>query len=343
MSSAQLTGSTRNSTARGTVAVVIVNWNSGDRLSQCVRAVGESRMPPGTAIRQVVVVDNASTDESVVSAVEALPSLSLIQNLSNRGFAAACNQGADHTDAEFLLFLNPDTRPQRDTVGATVAFLGSPQGSGVGICGVRLVDDALETGICGARFPSLRALVGDVLRLNRVAPRAFPPHLLTATECERGGPIDQVTGAFFVIRRSLFSQLGGFDERFFMYYEEVDLSYRASLLGWTSWLLPDALCYHEGGASSRTVPANRLLYNLRSRLQFAHKHFSIAHLACVAVVTLLLEPPLRLSRGLASGSPGAVRNTLSGYGALLGWLARSLLSYHDAGRAHSGSSRSSQS
>ena len=107
----------------------------------------------------------------------------------------------------------------------------APEQQDVGICGVRLVDDDGRPTTSAARFPSLRSLFGDATALSRVLPSLFPPHLLSASECDTTRDVDQVIGAFFLIRRHVFEALGGFDERFFVYYEEVDLSLRARQRG----------------------------------------------------------------------------------------------------------------
>ena len=308
-----------------TVSVVIVNWNSGDRLLACLDAVAASDMRPNTAIADVIVVDNASSDRSLETALSRHPATRVVGNTTNCGFAAACNLGARTTTSDYLLFLNPDTRAGASSIGAAVECLESKQDQRIGICGVRHVDHDARTTSPASRFPSLRTLLGDVLRLSTVAPRVFPPHLLRPSECERSRPVDQVSGAFFVVRRDLFEALAGFDERFFMYYEEVDLSFRAAQLGWTSWLYADAVCYHEGGASSRAVPANRLLYNVRSRLLFARKHFSPARFIAVAGVSLVIEPPLRVIHAVATDSWASAREVAMAYAALGRWIVRSAI------------------
>jgi GT2 family glycosyltransferase len=105
--------------------------------------------------------------------------------------------------------------------------------------------------------------------------------------------VDQVIGAFFMIRRSLFERLDGFDERFFVYFEEVDLARRAAQSGWASLHVAEARAYHKGGGTSQAVRAKRLFYSLRSRLKYSAKHHGVAERALLGVVTWGLEPLAR--------------------------------------------------
>jgi GT2 family glycosyltransferase len=279
--------------------IVIVNWNTGHALRSCVESVPHA--PDGVVIQRIVVVDNASSDDSVALVADAPPPLELIRNSLNRGFAAACNQGATGSTADYLLFLNPDTRLYPDTLSRTVAFMQAPEQQDVGICGIRLVDDDGHPTTAAARFPSLRSLFGEATALSRVLPWLFPPHLLSSRECETTRSVDQVIGAFFLIRRQVFEALGGFDERFFVYYEEVDLSLRARRHGHRSMYFSGAQAYHRGGLSSEQVKAMRLFYSLRSRLLYAFKHFSRVAAWLTVLVTFAVEWPVRSARALLRG------------------------------------------
>jgi GT2 family glycosyltransferase len=106
--------------------------------------------------------------------------------------------------------------------------------------------------------------------------------------------VDQVIGAFFMIRRSVFEALSGFDERFFVYFEEVDLAFRARQAGWNSVFLADASIYHKGGGTSEAVKDLRLFYSLRSRLQYGHKHYTWPERLVVWTITFGLEPLTRV-------------------------------------------------
>jgi GT2 family glycosyltransferase len=132
--------------------------------------------------------------------------------------------------------------------------------------------------------------------------------------------VDQVIGAFFLVRRGLFESLHGFDERFFVYFEEVDFAYRARQAGWLSVYLADAQAFHAGGGTSNQVKARRLFYSLRSRLLYAFKHFSWTGAVGVLLATLLLEPVSRTALALFRHSWAGLKETWAAYGMLWRWL-----------------------
>jgi hypothetical protein len=139
---------------------------------------------------------------------------------------------------------------------------------------------------------------------------------LSADECRSTREVEQIIGAYFLVRRSVFELLRGFDERFFVYYEEVDFSYRARLRGYRSIYLAEVSVYHRGGLSSDQVKAARLFYSLRSRLQYGFKHFNRIDAALLVVVTVGLECVVRLVRSAARGSAAEVQEVMAGYLAL---------------------------
>ena len=131
--------------------------------------------------------------------------------------------------------------------------------------------------------------------------------------------VDQVMGAFFLVRRSVFETLVGFDERFFVYLEDVDFSLRASKLGWYSYYLADAQAYHKGGGTSQHIKATRLFYSLRSRILYGYKHFNWLSATAVILGTLIVEPFTRLVFSAFNRSLLQVKETLKGYSIL--WRA----------------------
>ena len=279
--------------------IVIVNWNTGDALRDCLQSIADGAS--GVGVARVVVVDNHSTDDSMALAFTTPVAVTVVTNSANRGFGAACNQGASGSAADYLLFLNPDTRLGADTLRDTLAFLDAPDQRDVGICGIRLVGDGGHASTSAARFPSPRVIFGEATGLARWLPGLFPRHLLTAGECASTRDVDQVIGAYFVIRRPLFDRLGGFDERFFVYFEEVDLSLRARLAGFRSVFYSGATAYHKGGLSSDQVKAARLFYSLRGRLLYAWKHFTWLNAWVVMAITFGIEWPVRMAVAALKG------------------------------------------
>lgn len=295
--------------------IVIVNWNSGDQLRACIDSIAKYNCG---LVCSVLVVDNGSVDGSEVMADGSLK-VTLIRAGANLGFGKACNLGAHHAKGEYLLFLNPDAALYPETLSKVLAYMQGLVNKNVGICGVQLLDEAGHVSRSCARFPSVAVFAAQALGLNKLPWfRAWSQHMGEwAHDTTR--EVDQVIGAFFFIRRSVFEALNGFDERFFVYFEEVDVSYRARQAGWRSVYLASAQAFHAGGGTSQQVKAARLFYSLRSRLLYGFKHFSPLQAWALVGVTLLIEPVSRSIFSLLRGGLEDVRNTLMGYGML--WRA----------------------
>jgi N-acetylglucosaminyl-diphospho-decaprenol L-rhamnosyltransferase len=292
--------------------LIIVNWNSGSQLRHCLHSILGSECR-GLIFNRVVVVDNASNDGSLEGIESLNLPLRLIRNQDNRGFAASCNQGARESSADYLLFLNPDTVLFRDSLLKPVEFMEQPENSPVGIVGIQLVDKAGNVSRTCARFPTTVDFCSKMLGLDRLFPTTFPGHFMTDWDHSTCRNVDQVMGAFFMVRRKLFEILGGFDESFFVYFEDLDFSLRARRSGWRSLYLTDARAYHKGCGTSERVKDMRLFYSLRSRILYGFKHFNIFAATGLMVATLVLEPFPRIVLGFVRGSYEDIKGTIRGF------------------------------
>lgn len=293
---------------RACVHVVIVNWNSGAQLRECLRSFAAIAADAVTA--RATVVDNASQDGSC-EGLEAPVPLAIVRNADNRGFGAACNQGAAGSDAEFLLFLNPDTRLLPGSFAEPVRYLRGRENEKVGIVGIQLADPDGHVARNTARAPTAWSMVGNSVGLDRLVPRLLPPHFVTDWAHDDTRVVDQVMGAFFLVRRSLFEALGGFDERFFVYYEDLDFSVRARAQGWRSVYLATAQAFHRGQGTTEGATARRTFYFCRSRILYARKHLGALGAFAVTCTTLMLEPLARLA-----AAPRSAGNTLCAFAML---------------------------
>jgi hypothetical protein len=300
--------------------IVIVNWNAGELLARCLASVPKA-IDATFELRRIIVVDNASTDGSADAlSVPGVPII-VLRNAENRGFAAACNQGAAASDAEFVLFLNPDTELYERSLSAPLAYLAEPGHRDVGIVGVQLIDGTGRVARSCARFPTPKRFFAHITGIDRVLPGAGSA--MRDWDHASTREVDQVIGAFFFVRRSVFSALAGFDERFFVYYEELDFSYRANLAGIRSVYLADVQAFHEGEGTTRNVKAFRLFLNLRSRMLYAQKHFSPVGAATTILGTVGIEPLTRAAHALLAGS--GLRETAAGYAKIWRALPRLLV------------------
>jgi N-acetylglucosaminyl-diphospho-decaprenol L-rhamnosyltransferase len=314
------------------IDIVIVNWNAGRQLSQCLESINAADRSH-VALQRTVVVDNASTDGSLEGVDSLGLPLEVIRNERNRGFAVACNQGAKGSSAEYLLFLNPDTRLSTNALSGPVAFMEQPSNQRIGILGIQLTDHDGRVARTCARFPTAGRFLSKMLGLDRAFPLLFPPHFMVEWDHRQSREVDQVMGAFFLIRRSLFETLGGFDERFFVYFEEVDLSVRAHALGWLTFYLSTAQAYHRGGGVTEQVKPTRLFYSLRSRIQYAYKHFNRSTATLLTLGTLFVEPVSRVALAIIRRSPSQLVDTVKGYALLWRALPRSIATSRHRGHA----------
>jgi N-acetylglucosaminyl-diphospho-decaprenol L-rhamnosyltransferase len=232
------------------VSIIIVNWNSADYLRACIRTIVATTV---ALSYEIIVVDNASSDGCGDILALEYPDVLFVQTGRNSGFAAANNLGAVRSRGEVLLFLNPDTEVQRRAIEhlfETLQYL-----TDAGVLGCRLLnsDGSLQTS-CVQALPTVwnQFIDSDVLR--RCFPRAgvwgTTPLLLGSTHPQ---PVEAVSGACMMIRRSVFERVGGFSTDYFMYTEDLDLCWKARREGLRNYYVHYAVVIHHGGGSSRNA------------------------------------------------------------------------------------------
>lgn len=298
------------------VDIVIVNWNSGRQLRECLDSIASVDCE-GFRLERIVVVDNGSSDASEHGVGDS-PNVELICTGENLGFGKACNLGASHASGEFLLFLNPDARLFPDSLAKVLGFMQRPANARVGICGVQLLDEDGHVARHCARFPYAGNFIAHATGVDRIIPTLY--HFMSEWDHATTRKVDHVIGAFFLVRRSVFDALRGFDEKFFLYLEDLDFSYRAQKLGWSSVYFADAQAFHAGGGTSRQVKAKTLFYSLRSRILYAYKHSNRLGATVVLLATLFVEPLSRSVLAVARCSWTSMKETWAAYGMLFRWL-----------------------
>jgi N-acetylglucosaminyl-diphospho-decaprenol L-rhamnosyltransferase len=262
----------------GEAGIVIVTYESEAEIGACL----DGAQPTGA---DIVVVDNASTDRTCQEV--ARRGVRLITNLENRGFAAAVNQGIRALDTPFVLLLNPDARLET-SLDALVDCCRRPDVAGA--CG-KLVDarGVPQAGFAVRSLPSPAALICEALLINRIWPGNPINWHYRCLGFEFSAPADveQPAGAFLMIRRDVWQELNGFDERFYpLWFEDVDFCWRARQRGYRMRYTPDAVAKHTGGHSLAKISLeNRQLCWYGSLLGFAAKHHSssTARIICAAV------------------------------------------------------------
>lgn len=247
------------------VSVILVNHNGLERTRNAVKSV--QQFSPQS---EMIVVDNYSADGSVEHLGREYPKIRLIPLFENRGFGAGNNRGAAVAMGEFLFFLNSDTLLLEDTPSLLAAMMEADPG--IAVCGPRLVNDDNTYQLSFGSDPSLLN-EWKLRRMHRRLQRSDPfVHAKFESRYSTGREVDWVTGAALMIRRGAFQEIGGFDETFFMYFEDADLCRRVRKLGLRVLYTPTSTIVHFGG-DSRLNPGSKVaLEYRRSQLYYYRKH-----------------------------------------------------------------------
>ncbi|MBY0506000.1 MAG: glycosyltransferase family 2 protein [Bryobacteraceae bacterium] len=271
-------------------AAVIVTYNSGAEIAACLEACRPH-------VSTVVVVDNASTDGSAEFAT--------IRNAKNLGFAAAVNQGFQATSESVVLVLNPDCRIQGGLEAMTALFDDPKLGAAGGL--LLTPGGQPQTGFTVRRFPTWANQAAEIAGLNRFWPANPLNRKYRALDLDltHEQDVDQPAGAFLMIRRTAWEQLGGFDEAFFpVWFEDVDFCYRLRQNGWRIRYSPLARATHAGGHSVNKLSWRcKQMHWYASLLRYAEKHWGGRGKRRVALTLLLMSLPRGVYGSLLRFSP----------------------------------------
>lgn len=258
------------------LSIVIVSYNVRDLLRQCLESLCRQQIGIRTVEPEVFVVDNASNDKSAAMVRTHFPSFHLVENTTNRGFAAANNQAFLLTRGRYVLMLNPDTTVAPDTLGQLVEFMDEHPRAGA--CGGKLLYPDGRLQHSAFRFPTLAQIWFDFFpmnwrlldsRLNGRYPRALYAR-------DKPFEVDHLLGADLLVRRDAAEQVGWLDDQFFIYCEEIDWCMRLRGAGWRIWCVPAAEIVHHEAQSTRQFREAMFVQLWRSRTRLFEKHYSPA-------------------------------------------------------------------
>lgn len=255
-----------------TLSVVIVNYNVRHFLEQALRSV---RKAMSGIEGEVWVVDNNSVDGSVQMVREKFPEVRLIANADNPGFAVANNQAIRQCVGEYVLLLNPDTLVEEDTFSKCLAFMDAHPDAGA--LGVKLIDGSGKYLPESKRgFPSPWVAFCKTFGLSSIFPRSrtFNRYYLGHLDENETHEVDVLVGCFMFMRRAALDRSGLLDEAFFMYGEDIDLSYRIVQAGYKNYYLPDTKIIHYKGESTKKGSLNYVRTFYQAMIIFARKHFT---------------------------------------------------------------------
>jgi N-acetylglucosaminyl-diphospho-decaprenol L-rhamnosyltransferase len=270
-------------TVAADIGIVIVNWNTRDLLRNCLLSL---RQGEASVNRRIVVVDNASSDDSVEMVRKEFPEVTLIASDNNNGFSVANNQGlqllgygrdgqpTDPTAPRYALLLNSDTIVPPDGLRKMLDRLDADAGLGAGGPRLELSDGKLDLA-CRRSFPSPMVAMWRIVGLSKLFPksRIFARYNLTYLDERQEAEVDCISGAFMLVRREAIAKVGLLDETFWMYGEDIDWAYRIKAAGWRVLYYPTVTVLHLKRASSKKNPRTKFEFQ-RASLIFYRKHYA---------------------------------------------------------------------
>jgi GT2 family glycosyltransferase len=273
------------------ISIIIVSWNAREYLRGCLESI---RRTSGDTALEIIVVDNASGDGSPQMVAKEFTDVVLIQSGENLGFARANNLGIKRATGDLLAFVNSDVIVHPNCFQELAGFMR--HNSDVGLVAPRILGrDGLLQLSCG-RLPSIRNTFCQFTGLNKVFPDIpfFGGFQLGPKEHEARHAVEVLSGCFWLARRKAVDEVGGLDERFFFYAEDVDWSKRFRDRGWRLFFIPEATATHFGGGSSSNAPLRYYIEILRANLIYWKKHHG--HLGRAAYYVLaVLQHSIRLA------------------------------------------------
>ncbi len=253
------------------LSVIIVNYNVRAFLENCLLSVQRACEFIQT---EILVVDNASDDGSVEVVRNKFPQVKLIVNENNIGFAAANNRAIIESQGKYLLLLNPDTILQEDTLRVMINYFNKSPDVGLAGCKILNPDGTLQLA-CRRSFPNPWVAFTKITGLNNLFPRSkiFGKYNLAYLSPDETYEVDAVSGSFMFVRREVIGQVGGLDEQFFMYGEDLDWCYRIKTAGWKIFYVHSTQIIHFKGESVRRSDIDEIKVFHQAMRHFVNKHF----------------------------------------------------------------------
>jgi O-antigen biosynthesis protein len=259
--------------------VIIVNFNVKDFLEQALYTIDKSLAYAAGRhsgfMSEIFVVDNASDDGSIDMVRRKFPHVTCIQNESNIGFARANNLALDKSTGRFILLINPDTVVQEDTIDSMMQAMGANPSIGMAGCKILNPDGTLQLA-CRRSFPRPWVALTKIMGLSALFPRTrlFGQYNLTYLDPDLSYEVDAISGSFMMLKREVYEQVGGLDETFFMYGEDLDWCYRIQQAGWKIYYIPDTKIIHYKGESTRRSDIDAIKTFYQAMTVFVEKHIS---------------------------------------------------------------------
>lgn len=254
------------------VSIIVLNYNTCRLTMDCLRSVYDSET---NFVYEIILIDNNSRDDSVEKISREFPGVMLIANSENVGYARGNNQGMEVASGRYVLLLNSDTVVLKDTLQTMISFMDGRPDLGASGCKVILPDGSLDKA-CKRGFPTPSASFYYAFGFSKLFPDRprFNGYQLGYLDPDQDYPVDCLVGAFMLLRRETIEQVGGLDEDFFMYGEDLDWCFRIKEAGWGIYYYPKTSIIHLKGGSARRRPLKIVYEFHRAMILFHRKHYS---------------------------------------------------------------------
>lgn len=267
------------STNNPDLSIIIVNWNTKNLLQKCLESIYKTTRKISY---EIFVVDNASSDKSALMVEENFKKVKLIKNKENMGFAKANNQAIKQALGRYILLLNPDTLILNNALNKMVEFLEThPK---IGILGPQLLNTNGSLQLSCRTFPTLSSQIIILLKLHHIFPNLSPvkKYFMSDWKHDKAKEVDQVMGACFMVRKKVCDQIGLFDEKYWIWFEEVDFCKRAKNKSWKIYFLPQVkILHHQGQSFKQLLSIKKQIKFNNSLLRYFKKHHSLASYLCI--------------------------------------------------------------
>jgi GT2 family glycosyltransferase len=255
--------------SRPTLSIVVVTWNGKKYTLECLDSLDKLK---ASLSMEILVVDNGSSDGTPSAIQEQFPEVKLVRNNENLGFAKANNIGIGLSRGKYVCLLNSDVVVPAGCLESMTAYM--EEHPGIGLLGPKMLSPTGGIGQSVMRLPTVWNSLCSALGLHSMFPdsKRFGGFLMNGYEYDVIDDVEVLTGWFWMVPRIALEKVGGLDERFFMYGEDIDWSYRFLKAGWRVVFYPNAEALHYGAASSRQAPTRFYVEMRRANLQYFRKH-----------------------------------------------------------------------
>ncbi|MDA3616406.1 glycosyltransferase [Polluticaenibacter yanchengensis] len=289
------------------VDIIVVNWNCSELTHNAIQPYLDYQ--DDEIAVNIHIVDNGSEDD--ISILQRL-NVNFIQNERNLGFGNACNAALEYCKGDYILLLNPDTESKVSTLKHLIDLL--LKNKEMACAGPQIINKQNEIQLTCSRFPSFTSAFFNILSISRyIFKKQLKPIIMLDWPHDQSKIVNAVMGCYCLIKKPIIDKYGFFDDRYFMYLEDLDLQKHFNDNGYYSYYSTEVNIYHEGGGVSKQVKAKRLYYSLHSNILYNKKYFKGIKSAILYFSSIVLEPIVRLGHSIVTFNKFQFKETLEAY------------------------------